>query len=112
MDCRIKSGNDEGKNPLLDSLPAIKEAERRQTQGVLMPCQRARQRATDKAACAALTAIGRARLSAFHHGTCSSDRTPPLSSSHALPGTGLGRNGCYPPPAVLRCSGIYPAGRS
>ncbi len=26
---------------------------------------------------------GRARLSAFHHGTCSSDRTPPLSSSHA-----------------------------
>ena len=26
---------------------------------------------------------GRARLSAFHHGTCGSDRTPPLSSSHA-----------------------------
>ena len=27
--------------------------------------------------------FGRARLSAFHHGTCGSDRTPPLSSSHA-----------------------------
>jgi hypothetical protein len=63
------------------------------------------------------SACGRARLSAFHHGACGSDRTPPLSSSHALPGTGLGRDGCYPPPAVLRCSGfprrpvIMPAGR-
>ncbi len=28
-------------------------------------------------------ASGRARLSAFHHGTCGSDRTPPLSVSHA-----------------------------
>jgi len=27
------------------------------------------------------SAIGRARLPAFHHGTCGSDRTPPLSSS-------------------------------
>ena len=25
--------------------------------------------------------FGRARLPAFHHGTCGSDRTPPLSSS-------------------------------
>ena len=29
----------------------------------------------------------RARLSAFHHGACGSDRTPPLNSSYALPGT-------------------------
>jgi hypothetical protein len=28
-------------------------------------------------------ALRRARLSAFHHGTCGSDRTPPLSLSHA-----------------------------
>ena len=32
---------------------------------------------------AARAHAGRARLSAFHHGTCGSDRTPPLSSSHA-----------------------------
>src|SRR5208283_5653783 len=42
----------------------------------------------------------RARLSAFHHGACGSDQTPPLSSSYALPGTELGRSGRYPPPAV------------
>jgi len=27
------------------------------------------------------SAAGRARLPAFHHGTCGSERTPPLSSS-------------------------------
>jgi hypothetical protein len=53
----------------------------------------------------------RARLPAFHHGACGSDRTPPLNSSHALPGTGLGRNGRYPLPAVHSAAG-YPAGRS
>jgi hypothetical protein len=31
----------------------------------------------------AARALRRARLSAFHHGTCGRDRTPPLSSSHA-----------------------------
>ena len=30
---------------------------------------------------------GRARLSAFHRGTCLGEPTPPLSSSYALPGT-------------------------
>ncbi len=34
---------------------------------------------------------GRARLSAFHHGACCSDRTPQLSSRYALPGTRSGR---------------------
>jgi hypothetical protein len=29
----------------------------------------------------------RARLTAFHRGTCGGDRTPPLNSSYALPGT-------------------------
>jgi hypothetical protein len=58
------------------------------------------------------SAVGRARLPAFHHGTCGSDQTPPLSSSHALPGAGLSRDGRYPSPAALRCSGFYPAGRS
>jgi hypothetical protein len=47
---------------------------------------------------------GRARLSAFHHGACGSDRTPPLSFSHALPATGLRRSGRYPLPAVMQCS--------
>ena len=35
----------------------------------------------------------RARLSAFHHGACCSERTPQLSSSYALPGT---RSGARP----------------
>src|SRR5207249_1824199 len=30
---------------------------------------------------------GRARLSAFHRGSCLGDPTPPLSSGYALPGT-------------------------
>ena len=34
---------------------------------------------------------GRARLSAFHHGACCSERTPQLSSRYALPGTWSGR---------------------
>jgi hypothetical protein len=58
-----------------------------------------------------LTAVGRARLPAFHHGSCGSDRTPPLSSSHALPGTVLGRCGRYPLPAVQGAAGC-PADRS
>ena len=33
---------------------------------------------------------GAARLSAFHHGTCGSDRTPPLSFSHATSGDLVG----------------------
>ena len=54
---------------------------------------------------------GRARLSAFHRGTCGSDRTPPLSSSYALPGMGLVRNGRYPFPAIHSAAGC-PADRS
>jgi hypothetical protein len=41
----------------------------------------------------------RAHLSASHHGTCGSERTPPLSFSRALPGTWL-KSGRYPPPPV------------
>src|ERR1700733_14218199 len=90
MDCRVEPGNDERKKE------ERKEAERRQTQCFMTPCQRARRRAT-KSRLAPTLRCGRARLSAFHHGTCGSDRTPRLSSSYALPGTGLGRSGCYPP---------------
>ena len=79
---RLASSNgDPGVRCAHPGLRRKKEAERRQTQCFMSPCQRARRRATDKAACAALTAIGRARLPAFHHGACGSDRTPPLSSS-------------------------------
>ena len=62
--------------------------------------------------------IGGARLSAFHHGACCSERTPQLNSSHALPVKVLRRNGRYPFPAFVQCSGlvtrgpvIVPAGR-
>src|SRR5580700_4794865 len=63
------------------------------------------------AGCGARRAL-RARLSASHHGTCCSERTPQLNPSYALPGTGLGRSGCYPLPAVLQCSGLKTADRS
>ena len=63
------------------------------------------------AGCGARRAL-RARLSASHHGTCCSERTPQLNPSYALPGTGLGRSGRYPLPAVLQCSGPKTADRS
>src|SRR6202049_4660408 len=49
---------------------------------------------------------GRARLPALRRGTCGSERTPPLNSSYALPVTVLRRNGRYPLPAVVQCSGL------
>jgi len=58
------------------------------------------------------SACGCARLPAFHHGTCGSDRTPPLSSCDKLPRAELGRDGHYPPPAAIRYSEAYLAGRS
>ena len=66
---------------------------------------------------AAARPAGRARLPAFHHGACGSDRTPPLNSSYALPETGLVRSGRYPLPAASvqrvlpRRPVIVPAGR-
>ena len=56
--------------------------------------------------CGARSKAERARLSAFHRGTCGSERTPPLNSSYALPGTVLGRNGRYPLPAVIQYSDL------
>jgi len=55
---------------------------------------------------------GGARLSAFHHGACCSERTPQLNSSHALPVTVLGRSRRYPLPAVSQCSDISRTGHS
>jgi hypothetical protein len=89
-----------------------KEAERRQTQVALVRTQAACGARHGVWRLAPPSACGRARLPAFHHGTCGSDQTPPLSSSHALPGTELVRDGRYPPPAVLQCSGFDPADRS
>jgi hypothetical protein len=67
-----------------------KEAERRQAQCCMMPCQRARPRPPPHPPPRAREErVGAARLSAFHHGACGSERTPPLSPSYALPGTGL-----------------------
>ena len=53
---------------------------------------------------------GRARLSAFHRGARGSDRTPPLSSSYALPGSGGIR--CYLHLRLSQSSGHCPAGQS
>jgi hypothetical protein len=53
--------------------------------------------------------FGRARLSAFHRGTCGSERTPPLNSSHALPGSGVIR--CYLHLRLSQSSGRFFARR-
>ena len=70
MDCRIKSGNDEGKNERKKS-----EAKRRQTQ-------------SSCAAPSGTAAPGSpgAHLSAFHRGSGLGDRTPLPGFSSALPG--------------------------
>jgi len=61
-----------------------KEAERRQTQCFMSRTQAARGSRHGKAACAALSAVGRARLPAFHHGSRQGDlRHPRRSSGHA-----------------------------
>ncbi len=62
----------------------IKEAERRQTR-VTPPARKRRAgRATEGAACAALSALGRARLPAFHHGSRQGDlRHPRRNPGHA-----------------------------
>ena len=65
-------------------------------------------RATELRRLAPPSACGRARLPAFHHGTCGSDRTPPLSSSHALPGTGLAEGRALPAPGRPSAAGFTP----
>ena len=58
---------------------------------------------------------GRARLSAFHRGSCLGDPTPPLSSGYALPGTqastGVARLEPVPVQRAPRRPVIVPAGR-
>ena len=58
---------------------------------------------------------GRARLSAFHRGSCLGDPTPPLSSGYALPGTeastGVTRLEPVPVQRAPRRPVIVPAGR-
>ena len=70
-------------------------------------------RAADRAACAALSAIGRARLPAFHHGTCGSDRTPPLSSSSRASWSGTIERRALSVPCRSSAAGFTPqTGRS
>ena len=52
--------------------------------------------------------FGRARLPAFHHGTCGEERTPPLSSSHALPGTVPNQERALPAPCRHSVQRGYP----
>ena len=66
-------------SPTLQRRKKIKEAERRQTCFL-----------TSASCDAARVQAARARLSAFHRGSCCSERTPQLSSRYALPGTWSG----------------------
>ncbi len=81
---------------------ARRQAERRQTQCFMIRTQAACGARHGVRQLAPPSACGRARLPAFHHGTRVSERTPPLSSSHAPPGAELLRSGRYPLPAVIQ----------
>jgi hypothetical protein len=112
MDCRVKPGNDE-----------VRKAKKNKGSGTPAdavfhgPCQAGTAARHGSVGLRRPVRFGRARLPAFHYGTCGRDRTFPLSSSHALPGTGLDRAKCYLIPAVLQYSGfprrpvLVPAGR-
>jgi hypothetical protein len=91
MDCRVKPGNDEVRTK-------EKEAERRQTH-----CRQSRTsgcgRATERSACADPSAVGRARLPAYHHGSCQREYLIPK----ARPGPGfVGQGAARALPAVTR----------
>ncbi len=92
-----------------------KEAERRQTQGVLSK-PRERMSPLARASGPARAEAQRARLSAFRRGTCGSERTPPLNSSPRFLGPGV--IGCYPhlacpfsPASCLAVPVVVPDGR-
>ena len=92
-----------------------KEAERRQTQGVLSE-PRERMLPLARASGPARAEAQRARLSAFRRGTCGSERTPPLNSSPRFLGPGV--IGCYPhlacpfsPASCLAVPVVVPDGR-
>ena len=50
--------------------------------------------------------FGRARLPAFHHGTCGSDRTPPLSSSSRASWDGTREGWVLPTPGRPSAAGV------
>src|SRR5580692_9541779 len=92
-----------------------KEAERRQTQGVLSE-PRERMLPLARASGPARAEAQRARLSAFRRGTCGGERTPPLNSSPHFLGPGV--IGCYPhlacpfsPASCLAVPVVVPDGR-
>jgi hypothetical protein len=92
-----------------------KEAERRQTQGVLSE-PRERMLPLARASGPARAEAQRARLSAFRRGTCGGERTPPLNSSPRFLGPGV--IGCYPhlacpfsPASCLAVPVVVPDGR-
>jgi len=88
-----------------------KEAERRETdRSVLRAADKFTRTCANHLLRARQRSSGSARLSAFHHGACGSERTPPLSSSPRFLGRPLG-SGRYPPPAGLSAAKLL-AGRS
>jgi hypothetical protein len=77
-----------------------KEAERRRTQWVLMPCQRARQRATDKAACAAPPLSGAL--------ACRRSTTPLAKGSRRPQGSASGQVSWEAAPNAAACRQHHP----
>jgi hypothetical protein len=101
MDCRIKSGNDEGKKKQRRRNAGRREVERAAS-------QTARAELRSPSAADAARPSGTARLSAFHRGACGSEPTPPLSSRRtswdAAKTRALSASAC-PSPATLSQAG-------
>ena len=83
-----------------------KEAERRQTRYSTARTQRRAGRATEKAACAALPLSGALACWRSTHGTCGSDRTPPLSSSSRTSSDGTTEGRVLPAPGRPSAAGV------
>ncbi len=77
-----------------------KEAERRQTRSPRPVRKRRTGRATEKAACAALPLRARSPAGVPLTALAAATERHRSAPVHALPGTELGRDGRYPPPAV------------
>jgi hypothetical protein len=86
-----------------------KEAERRQTHTECPHAYGARG-APRRGRLAPPFRFGRARLPAFHHGTCGGDRTPPLSSSSRASRDGATEERALPAPCRPGAAGFYPRG--
>ena len=87
-------------DPSPQSQERKRKAERRQTRSPRPVRKRRTGRATEKAACAALPLRARSPAGVPLTALAAATERHRSAPVHALPGTELGRDGCYPSPAV------------